>query len=532
MKKIIIILILLAISITAGFTTLYFYKNRFTLNTVKEIKINSVTDEAHTLNVKDDIKHILDSFNSAESKDIPSVDNLINYSIEVVNKSNNTMEKTLTFDYDNADIYFSNSKDEKTYKISEDFEKLYFTHKAFESVYKYRTAPAIKITSDNEEIKYSLNSEWNYKKLDGVYYSSKESSENNDTHNLNTERLITLTYSIEPLSVKYELLKDSELFDTGTLQDNTFKTPDSDGNYSLHIKSAYNDDTNGFKGTIESIVNFTLDLPAQFSIDKESIYQGDILRLYVKNLNTDEVPYIDQSIFSRFSFFEDKDGKSYGYIPISYNVKEGKHNISYGINDKVAGTFTIDILPRDFHIQHLKIDTSVSESTRNDSAYEQFNKHFTPKRLESNSSPYFEKAFILPTKGRLSTEYGETRHVNGSPTSYRHSGLDIAAPSGTKVLASNRGMVKLSMNLTLTGNTILIDHGSGFFSVYYHLKDRFVKEGKMVEIGQEIGTVGSTGFSTGPHLHFIISYYNQNLEPGYFIYNKPVTYNNYKTLFK
>ena len=118
--------------------------------------------------------------------------------------------------------------------------------------------------------------------------------------------------------------------------------------------------------------------------------------------------------------------------------------------------------------------------------------------MQSSDEDLTDGDYILPTTGRLSTEYGETRYVNGSPTSYRHSGLDIATPRGTPVYATNSGKVLLATPLILTGNTILIDHGQGIFSTYFHLNKLTVKEGEMVKNGDLIGEVGTTGFSTGP----------------------------------
>lgn len=95
--------------------------------------------------------------------------------------------------------------------------------------------------------------------------------------------------------------------------------------------------------------------------------------------------------------------------------------------------------------------------------------------------------------------------------------MDIAAPRGTPIKATNTGKVELAMNLILTGNTIVIDHGLGVFSVYFHCDTLDVKEGQMVERGEEIATVGSTGFSTGPHLHWTMSIFDQNIEPEWII---------------
>jgi len=80
--------------------------------------------------------------------------------------------------------------------------------------------------------------------------------------------------------------------------------------------------------------------------------------------------------------------------------------------------------------------------------------------------------------------------------------VDIASPTGTPVPASGRGRVVFADTRILTGNTVVIEHLPGFFSVYYHLSSLAVKVGDMVEKSQVIGAVGMTGFATGPHLHW------------------------------
>ena len=128
-------------------------------------------------------------------------------------------------------------------------------------------------------------------------------------------------------------------------------------------------------------------------------------------------------------------------------------------------------------------------------------------------------------------EYGQNRYVNGSPTSYNHAGYDIAANRGTEVVSTYKGQVVLAMELILTGKSVVVNHGHGIFSTYFHLDQINVSKDDVVKTGQKLGEVGSTGFSTGPHLHFSISFYKLNLEPGYFLYNKKVTYDNYMDVF-
>lgn len=114
---------------------------------------------------------------------------------------------------------------------------------------------------------------------------------------------------------------------------------------------------------------------------------------------------------------------------------------------------------------------------------------------------YWSKGFILPVQGRITTKFGVRRVLNGKPRS-PHSGVDIAGKKGTPVKGSNSGKVLLADHFYLSGNTIVVDHGWGVSTIYAHMDRIDVREGQDVKRGQILGAVGSTGRSTGPHLHF------------------------------
>lgn len=133
-------------------------------------------------------------------------------------------------------------------------------------------------------------------------------------------------------------------------------------------------------------------------------------------------------------------------------------------------------------------------------------------RSEGMAEPAWSAEFLLPVRGRQTTAFGEIRYINGR-RSGQHSGLDLAAPTGTPVLATNRGKVALAEELVLTGFTVLIDHGGGLFSSYAHLSALSVSAGQWVGRGEEIGQVGSTGLSTGPHLHWSTLVENTYFDP-------------------
>jgi murein DD-endopeptidase MepM/ murein hydrolase activator NlpD len=222
-----------------------------------------------------------------------------------------------------------------------------------------------------------------------------------------------------------------------------------------------------------------------------------------------------------------------GYLPSNYSTKPGVYNLKFkNVETGITSTRHVEVVKRAFRVQNLTVDPNIESSTRNDEAYAQYRKYFNPSREVSSPVKYYTDAFILPARGKITTEFGESRYVNGSLTTYRHAGIDIAAPRHTEVLSTNAGKVVLAMPLILTGNSIVIDHGEGLFSVYLHLEKMSVAEGTIVERGELIGTVGSTGFSTGPHLHFTMSYYRFDIEPGFMIYGKSITKENYLQLMK
>ncbi len=136
---------------------------------------------------------------------------------------------------------------------------------------------------------------------------------------------------------------------------------------------------------------------------------------------------------------------------------------------------------------------------------------YSPKRFYED-----EPLFPLKEYRRFSSPFGVRRLINGHPSGF-HKGLDIAAPYGTPVFASLSGKVVLARYLPLTGNTVILDHGWGLMTLYAHLSKIEVKEGQFVRRGEVIGRVGSTGRSTGPHLHFGVYLNDVAVDPQSFL---------------
>lgn len=125
----------------------------------------------------------------------------------------------------------------------------------------------------------------------------------------------------------------------------------------------------------------------------------------------------------------------------------------------------------------------------------------------------FTEDFIWPAQGRISGVFGSQRILNGKPKR-PHYGVDIAAPTGTLVQAPASGIVTLAhSDMYYSGGTVILDHGHGISSVFIHLHEVSVKLGDRLEQGDKIGTVGSTGRATGPHLHWGMNWFKKRLDP-------------------
>jgi murein DD-endopeptidase MepM/ murein hydrolase activator NlpD len=121
----------------------------------------------------------------------------------------------------------------------------------------------------------------------------------------------------------------------------------------------------------------------------------------------------------------------------------------------------------------------------------------------------FRATLEAPARG---TGFGLKRIINGDPRA-PHTGVDFSVPAGTPVLASNAGLVALAEEHFFGGRSLVLDHGEGLYTMYFHLEESLVRTGQRVARGEPIGRVGSTGRATGPHLHWGVRLYGARINP-------------------
>jgi len=205
-------------------------------------------------------------------------------------------------------------------------------------------------------------------------------------------------------------------------------------------------------------------------------------------------------------------------IPLS--AKVGNHKVTIFHSPKQTSTKTFKVNSFPYRTQHLTIKNKNKVNPNKQSTKRIEREFFLKKNLKktySASAPHFN--FIKPTEGRDSGRFGARRIFNKQKRN-PHSGMDIAAPQGRSVKATEAGKILFAGDLFFTGNVVYIDHGNGVLSLYAHLSKINVKKGQQVKRGQLIGKVGKTGRVTGPHLHWSVYLNGNAVDPSLFLAQK------------
>jgi murein DD-endopeptidase MepM/ murein hydrolase activator NlpD len=180
----------------------------------------------------------------------------------------------------------------------------------------------------------------------------------------------------------------------------------------------------------------------------------------------------------------------------------------------VVAQGTVTIQSRTFATEHLKLPKAQVDLDAATLARVRAERSELDAALAGGAAErLWRGAFLAPVPdGRPTGGFGSRRVINGQPRS-PHSGADWAAPRGTTVLAANAGRVALVAEHFFSGRLVVLDHGLGLFTHYYHLDEARVTPGQTVTRGEPIGAVGATGRATGPHLHFGVTLGGARVDP-------------------
>jgi murein DD-endopeptidase MepM/ murein hydrolase activator NlpD len=247
-----------------------------------------------------------------------------------------------------------------------------------------------------------------------------------------------------------------------------------------------------------------------------AVRPGDVTVVIVHGVGDDAT--VEGAVARRpLTFFPYADGMA-AVAGVDLETRSGRHDwtIAVGPPARVPRILkgSITVKPRRFVVQKLTlppglVDLDAETTRRVEGEAERLRtlyRTITPERL-------WRGRFIPPVAGAGPGEgFGARRVINGKPRS-PHSGLDYAAEPGTPVIAANGGRVALVADFFFPGRLVVLDHGLGLYTLYFHLQRALVGEGDGVDRGQPIGEVGATGRATGPHLHFGVHVGTARVDP-------------------
>ena len=286
------------------------------------------------------------------------------------------------------------------------------------------------------------------------------------------------------------------------------------GDYSLTVSLHYNETAISDSADFNYRFDFTIDVQPVVTFSTDRAVQGDIIRAEVDMGFSDNEPTIESEL-GLCAFIPMGDRKYEAYVPVGYNQAAAAKDILVTADGKTY-TGHIVITPGNFEVESFDMPEETINATMNVPGASQDYQEKLGTLAEERYIVYeklWDGTFLQPVEGVITSSFGLYRYINGSQTATRHQGIDIAVAEGTPVPASNRGQVVFSGFVIMTGNTVVIEHGAGLKTIYMHLSELDCEAGDMVEKGDIIGLVGSTGYSTGPHLHFEVRIGTQSVSP-------------------
>jgi murein DD-endopeptidase MepM/ murein hydrolase activator NlpD len=234
----------------------------------------------------------------------------------------------------------------------------------------------------------------------------------------------------------------------------------------------------------------------QVQLNPKTVNPGDA---FIISINADSIPVVKfNNKFIPLRRLE-KD-KFIGIIATDIDTEPGNYPINIKSNNEEK-TINISVKEHKFKVTYLTLPPQKVFPSKEDLIRAEKEAAILSDIFLKVNPPLWEGNFTKPLNNDISTEFGVKRIMNKEKVSF-HKGIDIRGKSGEKVHAINKGKVVLADNLFFGGNTVILDHGQGIYSIYMHLSKINVSKDEIVKQGQIVGLVGATGRATGPHLHF------------------------------
>ena len=204
-------------------------------------------------------------------------------------------------------------------------------------------------------------------------------------------------------------------------------------------------------------------------------------------------------------------------IGIPLKIELGEHKLKV-VSNGVEANYLFEVVGKAYEAQYLTIKNKrqVNPNKEDMLRITRERKLISKAKINWREIDNVPLRFIKPAKGPFSSSFGLRRFFNNPPRN-PHSGLDIAAETGTPIVAPAAGIVTNAGDYFFNGKTVFLDHGQGLITMYCHMENISVEEGDIVDVNDLLGTIGSTGRVTGAHLHWSVILNNTTVEPLLFL---------------
>lgn len=418
------------------------------------------------------------------------------------------------FTTDPGDAYMVDNEG-RTYEIAEDDAKIFISSKYAVSLYKEAAAPVMTLSGISTILPQSMT--WKYRLRDNVYSDAVvPMTDVRDTFVL--AGTLNLSFDIEPDYLFVTILNGEEMIFSDLYSNISAAVFNENAALTVGVKAEwYEDEERGSYG--EATYTFIMDVqaPAEFYLGVSQIEQGEFVAVTGKNVKDPSAITFVSAPDINFTPVFYRDGEYVvALVPVSYDLEYSptyKFMITSG--DSVT-ELTLGVIKKEFKWRDYDVPAEIIATTRTDSLIKAYNDAVEPYLTASEPVRYWlpQTNFVIPAQGTdmVKAGIGIYRTLTATGLTYRNPGVDFLVTEGTNVLAAYDGKIAYAGTQTMSGRIIIIEHGFGLKSVYWHMSSVSVVMGDPVKAGDVIGVVGSTGFTKGTNLHY-----------GLYIFGTPVS---------
>jgi hypothetical protein len=253
--------------------------------------------------------------------------------------------------------------------------------------------------------------------------------------------------------------------------------------------------------------------PSDIHLSARVIHQGELslIRIHVENGETPLVTWMGKKVH----LVPNPEKRDWvGFLGVDLTAGPGRKDVVVKMSDSgPEQRLDMEIREKDYGVRNLTLPQNMVDLDAKTLARVRKESAVTNALWEAEPSiPLWEGPFIRPVPGEVIGPFGRRSVINGQPRS-PHTGVDLRGEEGTPIKAINDGRVVFTGDHFFSGLSVVIDHGGGIQSMYFHMDKIQVQQGEMLEKGTIIGSVGSTGRATGPHLHWGVRVNGARIDP-------------------